>query len=366
MSAKVSPDLEQHSGRLSKLFGKIDHQFGAICRFFSGWGSFGIASNALYRRGRSLSIRPRVIICHDIFALAAGVKLKKMYDCPIVYDSHEFWPEADLLAPAWQQRLVSWLERRLIRHADAVITVTPQLARHLEKRYGIQNVLSVPNAAPRPTSSRTVRNRTISLPLRFLFQGQAARGRGIEHLLETWRMVKPNAAILALRCPENEFLASLRVAYQELIEQHKVIMLPAVGESDLVSAASTADVGIIPYGGPNLNHEMGCPNKLSQYMQAGLAIVARRTAFVSDVLERYGCGMTYEAGRPGSLLEIIKAWTAEPVVLHEMKRKSLQAVESEFNWESQSGHYSLAIRELWNRADPSTTRRAKEEGIGHA
>ena len=360
------PDLAQPSGPQSAWIGKIDHQVGAICRFLSAWGSYGVVTSALYRRGRAVSIRPRVIVCHDMFALAAGLKLKKLFGCPVLYDSHEFWPEADLLAPAWQQRLVSWLERKLIRRADVVITVTPHLARHMERRYGIRDVVSVPNAAPRPAPDRGIECRPISLPIRFLFQGQAARGRGIEHLLETWRMVDSNVAVLALRCPENEFVASLRVRYQELIEQRKVVMLPAVGESDLISAARTADVGIIPYGGSNLNHEMGCPNKLSQYMQAGLAILASKTAFVADVLERYGCGRTYEAGMPASIREIIQAWSHKPAALQTMKTKALEAVESEFNWESQSVQYSTAIRELWNREDSVTARAAERKATDRA
>jgi glycosyltransferase involved in cell wall biosynthesis len=354
------------SGGQSAWFGKIDHQVGALCRFLSAWGSYGVVASALYRRGRAISIRPRLIVCHDMVALAAGIKLKKLFGCPVLYDSHEFWPEADLLAPAWQQRLVSWLERKLVRRADVVIAVTPHLARHMEKRYGIQNVVSVPNAAPRPAPDRRIERRPISPPIRFLFQGQAARGRGIEHLLEAWRMVDSNAAVLALRCPENEFLASLRTRYRGLIEQRKVVMLPAVGESDLISAASTADVGIIPYSGSNLNHEMGCPNKLSQYMQAGLAILASKTAFVADVLERYGCGRTYEAGAPASIRGIIDAWSRKPAALQAMKTKALEAVESEFNWESQSIQYSLAIRDLWNRADSLTARTAERKGTDRA
>jgi glycosyltransferase involved in cell wall biosynthesis len=341
-------------------FTHIDHQAGALCRFLSIVGSYGMATSALYRRGRALSVPPRVIVCHDMAGLAAGVRLKELFRCPVLYDAHECWPEADLLSPSWQRRLVAWWERRLVDRADVVITVTPQLARHMEKRYGISGVLSVPNAAPRPAKKARMARRSTSRPVQFLFQGQAARGRGIEQLLDAWRVIDPAVAVLALRCPENEFVSSLRARYQGLIDSRKLVMLPAVEESDLISAADTADVGIIPYGGPNLNHALGCPNKLSQYMQAGLAILATKTEFVGGVLDRYDCGTTYDPGSPASIQEIVRTWSKNPAALEAMKRNAIKAAETEFNWESQSVPYSLAIRRLWSRANSAVSEAQKK------
>src|SRR5215813_12409882 len=69
-------------------------------------------STTLFQRARAVSIVPRVVICHDLHALLAGVKLKKLKGCPVIYDSHEFWPQAFLQAGKLEQRVIEMIERR--------------------------------------------------------------------------------------------------------------------------------------------------------------------------------------------------------------------------------------------------------------
>ncbi len=327
-----------------RAFRAIDHRVGGAFRCLSTLTAYALVASAIYRRARALSIIPCVVICHDIHALAAAVKIKKLYGCPIIYDSHEFWPEGDLLAPAWQRRLTTYIERKIIRHADAVVTVSPQLARCLASLYGVPKVISAPNAEPRGPSVTVLREESRSAPLKILFQGQVALRRGIEELLAAWSQVDEKEAVLYLRCPENDYLAELRRTFKGLLDQGKVIILQPVPEKDLIPAATFGDLGIIPYVGPNLNHVYCCPNKLSQYMQAGLAILSNKLEFVSEVIRRFECGLTYDAGKPETLVEAIRFLIANPKVLQTMQHNARRGARSEFNWEVQSVEYKNAVR----------------------
>lgn len=312
------------------------------------WNSFytqKMIAYSLLERAQASSIIPKVIVCHDIQALEAGVKLKKKFHSRLLYDSHELWTEADLAATALEKHNVKSLERKLIRYADIVITVTPQIAGYLQKVYGIENVLTVPNAEPFIAS--TSPDVPVSLPVKFLLQGQAVAGRGFETLLDIWNELDDSRAVLILRCPDNSFLDSLKLKYKHLIDQGKVIVATAVKETELIQAASAADVGIIPYGGPNLNHVYACPNKLSQYMQAGLAILHNADQqFVTGVVKRYSCGASYIASNPSSFLHVARSLLDNPELLIEMKRNSYHAAQTEFNWSVQSKVYSQAIKQL--------------------
>ena len=64
------------------------------------------------------------------------------------------------------------IERRAIRHADAVVTVSPPLAEHLRELYALDNVISVPNAEPFADAIVPSLLRDPDQPLRFLLQGQ--------------------------------------------------------------------------------------------------------------------------------------------------------------------------------------------------
>lgn len=345
------PDAANVNGREACLswVQRIDHRIGAWCRFRSVWAAYGLIIGALYRRARSSSIIPRVIVCHDVFALAAAIRLKPLFRCSVLYDAHELWPEADLLAQKWERNAMAVYEGRLIRQADAVVTVTPQIAGHLERQYRISNVICAPNATPNEPDQSGDELGPASLPMKCLFQGQVTWRRGLEELLGAWQEISPNQAVLYLRCPENEYLSYLKTKFDQIIREGRVLLLQPVREEELVAAARASHVGVIPYVGPNLNHVYCCPNKLSQYMQAGLAILSNRLAFVSDVIARHQCGLTYDADKPTTLVEAVQFLADNPAVLLAMRRKAVEAARVDFNWEHQSAAYKQAIATLYAR-----------------
>ena len=260
-----------------------------------------------------------------------------------------FGPEADLQAGALQKRVILWLERRFIRQADAVIAVTPPIARQLEKLYDLNNVVSVPNAEPvQEELSGDLQPTTF--PIKFLLQGRAKPGRGIEKLLEGWEQIEDDRAVLLLRIPENPYFLYLQERFQAMIEAGRVIVVPPVAEDDLIRAASRADVGVIPYGGPSLNHIYACPNKLSQYMQAGLAILHNADQeFVAETINNYQNGLSYNTRDHRTLIDSVEELIDHPETLRKMRQHSLDAARSAFNWGCLSVEYTQTIKRLFER-----------------
>jgi glycosyltransferase involved in cell wall biosynthesis len=320
---------------------------GSAMRFFSAWTWYWLIVDALYRRARAESIRPTLIVCHDLFGLIVGARLRKRWGVPLLYDAHEYWPQANLLHEPWEESLLTRVERRLIRKADQVVTVSPPLAAHLERVYGIRGVLSVPNAAP--GLYRRAPARTPGGPVHFLLQGQLAAGRGVELLLDAWAKMD-SRAVLQMRYVPNDYATGIERRFAPLFESGRVERLAPVGEDELVEAAAGADVGVVPYVGPNLNHLYASPNKVSQYMQAGLALlVSSDMQYVASLLERYGCGVTYDPHDPETLREAVELMARDPQELGRMQRAAATATDTEFNWEAVSGPYGDAIRRLLER-----------------
>ncbi len=327
-----------------------EHQTEAALRFVEAWGFNAMMMSALHRRARSVSLIPRLLICHDLYGLMPAIRLKQRYGCPVIYDSHEFWPQANLDGPPWESRILARVEGAFARRADIVVTVSPHLARHLQTLYRLNRVLSVPNAEPFIRAGSPSCERQVRWPVRFLLQGRIVPGRGIDTFLRAWSRLNDRRAVLYLRCPESPYLTELQAQYRSLIEQERIVILEAGASTKLVELASFADVGVIPYVGPNLNHVYACPNKLSQYMQAGLAILSSRLDFITEVVGRYECGIIYDADRPDSLVAGVKQLVDDLDRLQVMKRNAYRAAESEFNWQIQSQPYRRAIHELFDRS----------------
>ncbi|MDP9222311.1 MAG: glycosyltransferase [Actinomycetota bacterium] len=326
---------------------RAQHHAGAAFRLAAAWGYYAIIVSALHRRGRAVSIPPKLILCHDIYALLPGAALKRRFGARLVYDTHEYFPESDLLAPRWQQRLTTAVERRFIRHADAVITVSPLLANELQRVYRLRRVISVPNAEPFPPSSPAPRPRDEGAPVRFLLQGQASPGRGIDRLFELWEDLDDDRAVLLVRTPDGDYPRELRERFASLFDSERAHWLPAVSERELVTAARSAHVGVIPYVGPSKNHLYASPNKLSQYMLAGLAILSNDLPYISSLISSYECGVTYNADDEVSLRRAVDRLVSDPESLQTMRERAFLAAKREFNWQTVGRDYEAVIADLF-------------------
>jgi glycosyltransferase involved in cell wall biosynthesis len=305
---------------------------------------FFVISETLYRRARGESIEPWLIHATDLYSLIAAIRLKNMFNCPVVYDSHEFWPEAFLESGPFAKKVVEGLERHYVQKADFVITVNSRLAAHLAKLYGLKKVYSVPNAQPIEAKIKPEFSGSLNFPIKFLLQGQVAAKRGIEELLDAWINLEEKRVLLVLRCPANNYLAYLLHKYEREIKKGLIKVDNPVEETALTSAALSADVGIIPYPGPNLNHVFACPNKLSQYMGAGLAILHHSDQeFVGELVQKYNCGLSYNTRETNSLKGVIKVLVESPEKLLIMKRNAFDAVQDDYNWEHQSKIYQTIL-----------------------
>jgi glycosyltransferase involved in cell wall biosynthesis len=309
--------------------------------------------------------RPDLIHCNDLETLLPGVLLKKRLGCPLVYDAHEFWPHSDPEAAWWEVRFWLWLEKRLLPYVDAAFTVNPLLAGEMERAYG-KPFGSVPNceplegladrlpaaalhvgapaddapAAPRPGPLPVGAGSPKSSsggPVRFLYQGLFAPQRGLEELIGAWESVDPRQAALILRGPDNPYKEQCMALAGKLGLVQKSVFFPAaVPESQLLAAAAEADVGVIPYKPGNINYRFCCPNKLSQYMLAGLAILSNDLDFVRDVIQRYQCGVWYNSKGEQFILEAVRRLSEDRGFLSKCRQNAQAKALQEFHWERQA------------------------------
>ena len=288
------------------------------------------------------------IIATDLDTLLAGVLLKERFGVPLIYDAHEFWPAADVDQADFEERFWTSLEGRLVAYCDYVQTVTPGLAAHMSRLYGIP-FFSTPNAEPlssRPQGLPEKSKPENESACRFLFQGGFAPARGIDILIKTWPRTHPNA-ILVLRGPDNEYRREMiRLAKSLGLFGNRVVFAPSVSESELVMAAVDFDVGLIPYTPTGLNYANCCPNKLSQYMAAGLPILACRTSFVEQVVENAGAGAVVDFADTDCLVQAVNRFVCDVDFRLRSGRNSVDCFLNSFHWEILSRPFIARISVL--------------------
>ena len=274
-----------------------------------------------------------VIIAADLDALPAGILLKQIFGAKLIYDAHEFWPyqfpnfESAAEEEAWLR-----IERRLIRETDARFVVSPQLAEAMREAYGL-SVGSLPNAMPLNGASRRPAGRTTSeVRKEFLFLGNFAPGRGIQPLIRAWPHT-PKNCVLVLQGPDSDYKTQMIAEAKQLgPESARIEFPPPISEDQLVERASKADVGVIPYEPTLLNHLFCSPNKLSQYMAAGLPILANTTAFVAQILKRADCGVVVDLENAGAVSNAVTR-LCDDELRQRLGANARRGFEAFFNWE---------------------------------
>lgn len=294
------------------------------------------ASDLLYRRAIRVDRAPTVIYCHDLYCLQAGVMLKQRWGARLVYDSHEYYPYSD--RPRGFTSVIAAYEASLVGHVDGYVTVSPQLASELARVYGAEPVHAIPNVEPvpdpRPPTPMSEMTELAHGRLKVLYQGSFAEGRGLEEVLREWTGVDGTRIALFLRGPQNGWRSALEHLAEELgLLGKSVYFPPPVLEKDLIGAAQEAEIGLIPYKSDLLSYRFACPNKLSQYLHAGLAILANRIPFVEQMVERGQVGLCYDVDEPGSFVRAVEGLIADRQAVERFRRNALEFAQREYRWE---------------------------------
>ena len=104
-------------------------------------------------------------------------------------------------------------------------------------------------------------------------------------------------------CPEAQFFliggGPERAGLQERARTElltNVTFLPAVSKSEMADVYSAADVGLHVLADVNLFRYGVSPNKVSDYMAAGLPVVTNSPGEVTELVEQAGAGVGVEPG----------------------------------------------------------------------
>ncbi|HET8777902.1 MAG TPA: glycosyltransferase, partial [Candidatus Limnocylindria bacterium] len=112
----------------------------------------------------------------------------------------------------------------------------------------------------------------------------------------------------------------------------RVHVLPPVASSEVIDVAASADIGVSPIVPSCLNYRYSLPNKLFQYMAAGLPVVASDFPQVREVVEGAGCGVVVDTRRPAEIARAINDVLADPDEARAMGERGRRAVQERFNW----------------------------------
>jgi glycosyltransferase involved in cell wall biosynthesis len=272
-----------------------------------------------------------ILHCNDLNTLPIGVIVKNLYnkDIKILYDAHEYETQINGLKGI-QKTLIKFLEKNLIKYADKVITVSDAIADEYVKLYSIPKPALVLNTPPHKNiEKKDIFRKKFGINKEttiFLYQGGLSSGRGIEILLETFK--QPNQQVIVFMG-----YGSLEEEIKKISKEHENIYFhKAVSPDVLLSYTSSADFGISTIEDSCLSYRYCLPNKIFEYLMAGLPVIVSNLYEMKRLVENYKIGIVAKENTPQGLKEAIE----QAIKLDKGALiKNIKEVKKVFNWEEQ-------------------------------
>ncbi len=302
------------------------------------------------------NIRPRVVHAHDFFLPFPGWIAAKAVRAKFVYDAHE------LIIPDKNQILSKrdnffyLLEKWTVKRADLVIAANENRAELMRQHYRLKSTpLAIRNIPPIPTfklDPKQLADAYSDLALdsgnifRIVYQGDMNRNRGIGTFIQAMKYLDTNVRLIMVGGgPDLDYF---KAQAEKDGVAGRVSFIGKVPRDHLFSILSACDAGIVTYPYKGLNNIYCAPNKLYEYAQAGLPIVATSQPPIKSIIDEYKIGEIIDCDNfednkiPNIAAECIRRILSNP----EQYKDNIPRLLSEHNWDSESKRLIEAYSEL--------------------
>jgi len=276
-----------------------------------------------------------MLLSNDLDTLLPNFIIHKLKRIPIVFDSHEYFTETPELANRKTvKRIWKSIERYILPKLKDVITVNSSIAQLLEKEYGIK-VVVVRNIPMNPKTTIHLSKKELGLPENqkiILIQGSGLNiDRGIEELTEA--MVFVDEAMLII-IGDGDVIPPIKQKVNTLNLEEKIKFIPKQSFEKLQQYTKHADLGISIDKDTNLNYRFSLPNKIFDYIHAGIPVLCSPLIEIKNIVEKYEIGECIENHDPKHIADRINAMLKDVAQLKKYKGNTLKA-SKELNWENE-------------------------------
>lgn len=309
---------------------------GRFKRFIStAWRTYKLAK----------SIDADIYHFHDPELLPYGLLLKK-HGKKVIYDVHEDVPE-DILIKDWMPKLIrrlvaicfevfeNWASKRM----NYVIAATPSIYdRFLQIGSSVENINNYPiiNELLLPRIENKKKIKAVC------YVGAIDERRGIVEMVEAISRAKTSLMLAG------EFSTiSLREKVVKMSGWPRVKELGRLSRPEVAQLLSESAAGLVIFH-PGPNYTNSQPNKMFEYMSAGLPIIVSNFSRWKEFVEKNKCGICVNPSDANEIANAIRWIINHPDEARIMGENGRKAVMEKYNWESESKKMLSIYHKLWH------------------
>jgi glycosyltransferase involved in cell wall biosynthesis len=273
---------------------------------------------------------------NDLDTLAANTLAAWLRRKPMVYDSHEYFTEVpEIQSRPWVKKIWKFIERSCIGKASLVLTVNKSIAILLQDAYQLKDVQVVRNVPDGFGQLAPATRAELGLPADMqilILQGSGINtDRGAEELLEA--MAFMDGTIL-LVIGGGDAMPALRLRAQMPDLAQKVIFKPRMPYSAMMRFTALADLGLSLDKDSNINYRYSLPNKVFDYVGAGIPMLVSDLVEVRNFVLENDLGVVASQHDPRYLSGLITATLADTHALARFRKNALR-IRMKLHWQDE-------------------------------
>jgi len=242
-------------------------------------------------------IRPDICHGHDPNGLIVAYCSKYIFRSKLIYDSHELWSDSIHLISN-KKLLYAFgrtIEKYLVRQADAVITVNQSIADIMYLENSIRSISVISNMPLKSKNNIVLSKEEIGFPesnFNIIYVGNIEKGRGIDITINAMAMVDSNIG-LVLMGRDSAYKNIMKNLAKTKNYEHRIKFIKVVEPHVVVDVCSLADVGISPIENVCRSYYLSLPNKIFEYIQSKIPVLASDFPEMKDIIDNYNVGFTF-------------------------------------------------------------------------